>query len=944
MNKLVFYGLLLCLSGVAMAAGSGNVPLSGAFGFAPPPADVSVIFLGNLFGVVDGVLHGTGSQILGNIFSVFNSAVLALGGMLISYTLVISTINTAHEGQMLGKDWDSIWVPLRTTAGLGLLIPKASGYCLMQIIFMWVVVQGVGAADKVWNAALSYLNRGGVIQQAQISAPPTTLKAKGKEVLTAAAIILSGEVCMAGIQNLLEQSRKEALDLKSQKLGICNNPTTNDYIQFCSIPVPNFIDSVNAVSQGALDKTTVQFPQIDANNVYAKFNGICGSLAWKKFATEGVIDTTDMSANDIRIIGDSRTIALQQMIMDLTPVAQAMVDNLPKKGAASGNYSAVATRQYGVASTIEDPECDKAVNEQAHSTGHNPECEIGLWGPIRTGVDNVSVLFSGTEFQSAIADYNGIMLPSLKLKSLKADESKERDARAFIKITEQSGWMLAGSYFFDLISLSDRHQMNENDSIDNDTGFSMQIDPKSVIEVGPSIAYASQNKVCNKDQYGILCNLLSNSTGQSNLTKLLTLIKGNALGIPLMSWDQVLGAAAGQEQQAYADARSSTTFGYINNAGIMRLPGQPGNKKMVFKLDIGHPAPSNFSLSEVDFDCGSIFGLCIGRLMGDTIYNLVIRNIMNILLQYVSPYIDATIRMFLLVPLEELFGIFKSGVEIISEPGVNPIVGLGKMGVSYINFVMEYPLVLAIQTAGSMEIPYFGLLVFPIIMFVAPITAVLLGTMATTGAAAAYYIPLIPYMIFTFASIAWLVAVIEAMVAAPIVALGVVHPEGKGALGRSEQAFMILMNIFLRPSMMIIGYIAGISLSYVSVWVINAGFSHVMNQMTATYNGWATVFGSFIAVITYTAMYTTVVQRAFELIVMLPDRVLRWIGGTEERYGQEVSQWMQETKGQVDKTSEKLVSAGGELSQQHGAALQGKIEEGLQGIKGSDKPASAEKK
>ncbi|MCK1871937.1 hypothetical protein MXE23_14935, partial [Legionella pneumophila] len=46
---------------------------NGALSFAPPASDLSVVFLGNLFGVVDGVLHGTGSQIMGNMFGVFNS-------------------------------------------------------------------------------------------------------------------------------------------------------------------------------------------------------------------------------------------------------------------------------------------------------------------------------------------------------------------------------------------------------------------------------------------------------------------------------------------------------------------------------------------------------------------------------------------------------------------------------------------------------------------------------------------------------------------------------------------------------------------------------------------------------------------------------------------------------------------------------------------------------
>ena len=129
-----------------------------ALSLTPPTSDYSVMFLGNLFGIVDGVLHGTGSQIMGAIFTVFNSAVLALGGIVIMYTLIVGTMNTAHEGEMLGHKWSSIWIPVRSTMGLALLIPKASGYCLMQIFVMWVVVQGVGAADKVWDGALDYLN------------------------------------------------------------------------------------------------------------------------------------------------------------------------------------------------------------------------------------------------------------------------------------------------------------------------------------------------------------------------------------------------------------------------------------------------------------------------------------------------------------------------------------------------------------------------------------------------------------------------------------------------------------------------------------------------------------------------------------------------------------------------------------------------------------------
>ena len=65
----------------------GLVLADSSLSFAPPASDYSVVFLANLFGVVDGVLSGTGSQIMGSMFGVFNAAVLALGGIIIMYTL-----------------------------------------------------------------------------------------------------------------------------------------------------------------------------------------------------------------------------------------------------------------------------------------------------------------------------------------------------------------------------------------------------------------------------------------------------------------------------------------------------------------------------------------------------------------------------------------------------------------------------------------------------------------------------------------------------------------------------------------------------------------------------------------------------------------------------------------------------------------------------------------
>ena len=254
---------------------------------------------------------------------------------------------------------------------------------------------------------------------------------------------------------------------------------------------------------------------------------------------------------------------------------------------------------------------------------------------------------------------------------------------------------------------------------------------------------------------------------------------------------------------------------------------------------------------------------------------------------------------------------FVTGVDYISQnPGDNPIVVLAKMGVYYINAPANLYIGMITQSIAAAFIPLIGPIVMGIMIIflglASPIIISWMGVMLTVGFVTAFYIPMLPYMIFTFGVIAWLMAVIEAMAAAPLVALAITHPEGEGILGsKGEGALMILMNVFLRPAMMIIGYIAAIALCYVSVWIINSGFSHVIGFINSSiYVGWAGLYVLFFSVVIYTTMYVTVVQKAFNLIYMLPDQVMRWVGGHAEQTGHEAAGWAQESQKQVEKAGE----------------------------------------
>ena len=89
------------------------------------------------------------------------------------------------------------------------------------------------------------------------------------------------------------------------------------------------------------------------------------------------------------------------------------------------------------------------------------------------------------------------------------------------------------------------------------------------------------------------------------------------------------------------------------------------------------------------------------------------------------------------------------------------------------------------------------------------------------GMMLAFYAPMIPVLIFTLCVVNWLIGVIEAMVAAPIVALGITNPQGHDFLGRAEQCIMLIFSVAIRPATIILGFIFALILSYGCFYLFN---------------------------------------------------------------------------------------------------------------------------
>lgn len=189
-----------------------------------------------------------------------------------------------------------------------------------------------------------------------------------------------------------------------------------------------------------------------------------------------------------------------------------------------------------------------------------------------------------------------------------------------------------------------------------------------------------------------------------------------------------------------------------------------------------------------------------------------------------------------------------------------------------------------------------------------PVTVSIASIIFILGSIMSIYIPFVPFIVYIFCAIGWIISVIEAMVAAPLIALGVTHPQGHDLLGKSEQATILLLSVFVRPAAIIIGFVISIYLLYVAVLLLDVGFAlFFANYLIALPEVEGIIFYSFVlcsSLLLYGYILVAVVHQVFGLTYKVPEQMMRWIGLSPEVTGVsnmlgEVRQGVQSGSGQA---------------------------------------------
>lgn len=155
----------------------------------------------------------------------------------------------------------------------------------------------------------------------------------------------------------------------------------------------------------------------------------------------------------------------------------------------------------------------------------------------------------------------------------------------------------------------------------------------------------------------------------------------------------------------------------------------------------------------------------------------------------------------------------------------------------------------------------------------------LIGTaLMLFGFMLATYIPMLPFIIWFGGLLSWFAVTVEALIAAPIGAFIHMDTEGEGLGQRTQHSYLFLLNVLLRPALMVFGFFAATQGVMVmgNLLLFLFGPALVAAESGSLMTGLFMIVGYSVIII---SLALTLSHSMFNLIYIVPDQVISWAGG-----------------------------------------------------------------
>ena len=154
------------------------------------------------------------------------------------------------------------------------------------------------------------------------------------------------------------------------------------------------------------------------------------------------------------------------------------------------------------------------------------------------------------------------------------------------------------------------------------------------------------------------------------------------------------------------------------------------------------------------------------------------------------------------------------------------------------------------------------------------------------GIALAYVLPLIPFVRFFFGVIAWVLSLLEALLAMPLFLAMQITGEDRGLVTRaSHNGYLLLLHAVVRPALMVFGLVLGYLLFISGIVLLNWLYEgHLESFSDSGRLGW---IAFVVSLVIYGVLAYALANAAFKAVDVVPREVMAWLGGRSRSEGDE---------------------------------------------------------
>lgn len=153
----------------------------------------------------------------------------------------------------------------------------------------------------------------------------------------------------------------------------------------------------------------------------------------------------------------------------------------------------------------------------------------------------------------------------------------------------------------------------------------------------------------------------------------------------------------------------------------------------------------------------------------------------------------------------------------------------------------------------------------------------LLEVVTFFGVMLSYYLPLLPFIAWIGAIISWLTVVVEGVIAAPLWAFTHLDTEGEGMGTKAQHGYMFMLNVLLRPVLMVAGFIFCVLMVDVAGKIFLHLFPLAVRDGGIS-GGFTDLLGFVVVIAVFFTTSVMIVNLCVSLIHEIPDTVLNWVG------------------------------------------------------------------